>query len=112
MGTSTAWTCRLPAQLAPAAPADCYGTRMGDPSEPAVTAVGATVLGTGGARIGRVDAVFVDYLLVRTAGLLPMDLYLPASEATIEAPDRVRVELGPREAYRRWHRPLKSVTHD
>jgi len=112
MGTSTELTWGLPLQFSPPTPVGCYGTRMGDPSEPVATAVGATVLGAGGRRIGRVDAVFVDYLLVRTAGLLPMDLYLPASEATIEAPDRVRVELDPREAYRRWHRPLKSVTHD
>ena len=34
--------------------------------------------------IGRVDAVFVDYLLVRTSGLLPVDLYVPRPEVTVD----------------------------
>ena len=38
---------------------------------------GATLRGARGRRIGTVDAVFADYLLVRTAGLLPVDLYVP-----------------------------------
>lgn len=91
---------------------DCYGTRMSDPSEPMPVAIGATVIGAAGRRIGRVDAVFVDYLLVRTTGLLPVDLYLPVDQATIEAPDRIRVETNARQAYALWHRPLKSVAHD
>jgi hypothetical protein len=85
---------------------------MSDPSDPMPVAVGATVLGAGGRRIGRVDAVFVDYLLVRTMGLLPMDLYLPVDQVTIEAPDRIRVEVNARKAYAQWHRPLTSVAHD
>lgn len=64
-----------------------------------------------GARIGTVDAVFVDYLLVRTAGLLPVDLYVPRPEVTVK--DGVaRVEVSVSEAYERWHRPLKRAPHD
>lgn len=74
-------------------------------------AVGATVTGTDGARIGRVDAVFVDYLLVRSFGIVPVDIYLPTAAAELSAND-VRVDATPQEAYQRWHRPLKSVAHD
>lgn len=73
--------------------------------------VGATLAGAGGRRIGRVDAVFADYLLVRTAGLLPVDLYVPRVEVAGEG-DRLAVEIGPDEAYARWHRPLKRAPHD
>jgi hypothetical protein len=68
------------------------------------------LVGARGKRIGTVDAVFADYLLVRTAGLLPVDLYVPRTETT-EEPGRVRVDVGAREAYARWHRPLKSAPH-
>ena len=72
---------------------------------------GARVHGRGGARIGTVDAVFADYLLVRTRGLLPVDLYVPRPE--VSATDgTVRVEVTRREAYERWHRPLKRAPHD
>lgn len=72
---------------------------------------GARVLGRGGARIGTVDAVFADYLLVRTRGLLPVDLYVPRHE--VSATDgAVRVDCTAREAYDRWHRPLKRAPHD
>ena len=73
--------------------------------------VGSVLRGRGGRRIGSVDAVFVDYLLVRTAGLLPIDLYVPRSEVSQDgaAP---QVDCTPREAYRRWHRPLKRAPHD
>jgi hypothetical protein len=74
-------------------------------------AIGATVTGTGGVRIGRVDAVFVDYLLVRTYGIVPVDVYLPTAAAELSA-NQVRVDATPEEAYQRWHRPLKSVAHD
>ncbi len=74
-------------------------------------AIGATVTGKGGVRIGRVDAVFVDYLLVRTFGIVPVDIYLPTAEGELGR-DAVRVNLGADEAYERWHRPLKSVSHD
>ncbi len=72
---------------------------------------GARVLGSDGARIGTVDAVFADYLLVRTRGLLPVDLYVPRLE--VSATDGVvRVDCTAREAYDRWHRPLKRAPHD
>lgn len=74
-------------------------------------AVGARVLGRGGRRIGTVDAVFADYLLVRTRGLLPVDLYVPRVE--VDATDGVlRVERTAREAYDHWHRPLKRAPHE
>jgi hypothetical protein len=72
---------------------------------------GATLRGTRGARIGTVDAVFADYLLVRTAGLLPVDLYVPRPEvASVDG--RLTVDCGRDEAYARWHRPLKRAPHD
>jgi hypothetical protein len=73
--------------------------------------VGQPVIGRAGARIGRVDAVFVDYLLVRSAGLLPVDLYVPRSAIAVQD-DAVRVETDASEAYARWHRPLRRVDHD
>jgi hypothetical protein len=73
--------------------------------------IGSRLVGRDGRRIGTVDAVFADYLLVRTAGLLPVDLYVPRSD-TVEEPGRVRVEAGRREAYARWHRPLKRAPHE
>ena len=62
-------------------------------------------------RIGTVDAVYVDYLLVRTAGLLPVDLYVPRTEVTRDG-DRLTVATDRNEAYERWHRPLKRAPHD
>ena len=74
-------------------------------------APGTRLVGRAGARIGTVDAVFADYLLVRTAGLLPVDLYVPRVE--VSATDGVvRVDSSSREAYDRWHRPLKRAPHD
>ncbi|HJP72229.1 MAG TPA: hypothetical protein VJ975_10965 [Candidatus Limnocylindria bacterium] len=73
---------------------------------------GARVTGTRGARIGVVDAVFVDYLLVRTSGLPPVDLYIPTAEVSADGPQNVMVDADRGEAYQRWHRPLKSVSHD
>lgn len=73
--------------------------------------VGATLTGAGGRRLGRVDAVFADYLLVRTAGLLPVDLYVPRVDVS-GGGDRLGVEIGADEAYARWHRPLKRAPHD
>lgn len=66
--------------------------------------------GPGGRRIGVVDAVFADYLLVRTAGVLPVDLYVPRSEVT-HGGERLTVACGRDEAYARWHRPLKRAPH-
>lgn len=73
--------------------------------------VGSELYGAEGRRIGRVDAVFADYLLVRTRGLLPIDLYVPTTEVS-GGSDRLVVEVGPEEAYARWHRPLKRAPHD
>lgn len=72
---------------------------------------GATLRGTRGRRIGTVDAVFADYLLVRTAGLVPVDLYVPRPEVTSED-GRLTVDCDRHEAYERWHRPLKRAPHD
>lgn len=73
--------------------------------------IGAAVRGRGGKRIGTVDAVFADYLLVRTSSLLPIDLYVPRPEVTVVGVDAV-VDADAREAYERWHRPLKRAPHD
>jgi hypothetical protein len=74
-------------------------------------ATGASIVGRGGARIGTVDAVFADYLLVRTAGPLPVDLYVPRTEVTPEG-ERLTVDASRDEAHERWHRPLKRAPHD
>ena len=72
---------------------------------------GATLRGTHGTRIGKVDAVFADYLLVRTPGLLPVDLYVPRPEVESEH-GRLTVDCDRDAAYERWHRPLKRAPHD
>ena len=46
----------------------------------ATRSASAPLLGARGRRIGTVDAVFADYLLVRTASLLPVDLYVPRTD--------------------------------
>lgn len=68
-------------------------------------------MGRGGSRIGTVDAVFIDYLLVRTTGLLPIDLYVPRRDVS-EAGAELSVDCTRDEAYERWHRPLKRAPHD
>jgi hypothetical protein len=75
-------------------------------------AIGARLIGPRGERIGTVDAVFVDYLLVRTGGLLPVDLYVPRGEVTANEGGSLSVAIPPAEAYARWHRPLKRAPHD
>jgi len=72
--------------------------------------VGAQLRGASGRHIGRVDAVFADYLLVRTSGLLPVDLYVPR-DAVAAADGQLRVSVSRDEAYARWHRPLKRAPH-
>ena len=62
--------------------------------------------------LGRVDAVFSDYLLVRTAGLLPVDLYVPIDGIVAADKGRVVLTAVGGEAYDRWHRPLKRAPHD
>ena len=71
--------------------------------------VGTTLRGARGRRIGTVDAVFVDYLLVRTRGLLPVDLYVPRDALADE--EGAAVDCTVAEAYRRWHRPLTRAPH-
>jgi hypothetical protein len=72
---------------------------------------GARLHGRDGTRIGTVDAVFADYVLVRTRGLLPVDLYIPRSELVLANGGQPRVEATPEEAYERWHRPLRRAPH-
>jgi hypothetical protein len=81
-------------------------------AEPA--ARGWQVVDAAGRRIGTVDAVFADYLLVRTSGWLPVDLYVPVTAVrNADEPKSVIVEAADdREAYERWHRPLKKAPHD
>lgn len=74
------------------------------------TRVGAALRGTRGRRIGTVDAIFADYLLVRTSGLLPVDLYVPRTEVRAEG-EHLLVDAARDEAYERWHRPLKRAPH-
>jgi hypothetical protein len=75
---------------------------------------GWAVLDAVGRRIGQVDAVFADYLLVRTRGLLPVDLYVPVTATSAgEQPGTLLVDAPDRDvAYRRWHRPLKRAPHE
>lgn len=71
---------------------------------------GELLRGARGRRIGRVDAVFADYLLVRTGLILPVDLYVPR-DAVQRVDGKLRVELDRRAAYEAWHRPLKRAPH-
>ena len=67
---------------------------------------GAILRGARNARIGTVDAVFADYLLVRTAGLLPVDLYVPRTAVTEDDMLRAALEdvlAGPAGDYIRSH---------
>ena len=82
---------------------------MSDAARPDIRP-GARLRGPGRRAIGTIDAVFADYLLVRTAGLLPVDLYVPRTEVVL-TDGRPSVPIGPREAYERWHRPLKQAPH-
>ena len=80
------------------------------PQEPAP---GWRVVDEGGRLLGTVDAVFVDYLLVRTRGLLPVDLYVPRNATTLAGSETLTVAAGNAdEAYQSWHRPLKQAPHD
>ena len=73
--------------------------------------VGWEVFSRDGHLVGRVEAVFADYLLVRTASLLPVDLYVPSDGIVAAADGRVLVTAEGSQAYERWHRPLKSAPH-
>jgi hypothetical protein len=72
---------------------------------------GDRLLGPRGRGIGRVDAVFADYLLVRAGWILPVDLYVPR-DAVSRSDGALRVELDRKAAYEAWHRPLKRAPHD
>jgi hypothetical protein len=73
---------------------------------------GQRLLGRDGLRIGTVDAVFADYLLVRTSGLLPVDLYIPRPAVTADDQGRAVVDASAEEAYQAWHRPLRRAPHE
>ena len=79
------------------------------PAAPEINA-GEVLRGARGRRIGRVDAVFADYLLVRSGLILPVDLYVPR-DAVQRTDGKLRVELDRRAAYEAWHRPLKRAPH-
>lgn len=83
-------------------------------SEPLTASVrrGQPLRGANRRRIGTVDAVFADYLLVRTRGLLPVDLYVPRSEVSLDERGDPTVSRSSTEAYAAWHRPLKQAPHD
>jgi hypothetical protein len=72
--------------------------------------MGERLVGARRRRIGRVEAVFADYLLVRSGWILPVDLYVPRDAVSREN-GALRVELGRRAAYDAWHRPLKRAPH-
>jgi hypothetical protein len=72
---------------------------------------GWQVFSSDGHLVGGVDAVFADYLLVRTGGLLPVDLYVPNDGIIAADHDRVVLKVAGSEAYARWHRPLKRAPH-
>jgi hypothetical protein len=84
---------------------------MSEEARPLEVKPGDRLLGPRGRRIGRVDAVFADYLLVRTGFILPVDLYVPR-DAVSRSDGKLRVELDRKAAYEAWHRPLKRAPHD
>jgi hypothetical protein len=73
---------------------------------------GWRAFGSEGQLIGSVDAVFADYLLVRTSSILPVDLYVPRDALVGGANGRVILRARASEAYERWHRPLKRAPHE
>ena len=85
-------------------------TELGERGREAVTR-GWRAFGSEGRLIGQVDAVFADYLLVRTSGLLPVDLYVPNDAILGASRGRVILRALASEAYGRWHRPLKRAPH-
>jgi len=48
---------------------------------------------------------------VRTASLLPVDLYVPVDGIIAAQGGRVILAVFGHEAYDRWHRPLKHAPH-
>jgi hypothetical protein len=84
---------------------------MSEEVHPLQVKPGDRLLSPRGRRIGRVDAVFADYLLVRTGLILPVDLYVPR-DAVSSSDGKLRVDLDRKAAYEAWHRPLKRAPHD
>ena len=84
---------------------------MNQPGDTAEIRRGDRLFGSRGKMIGRVDAVFADYLLVRAGWILPVDLYVPRDAVSRDG-TALRVELDRRAAYNAWHRPLKRAPHD
>ncbi|TMB56245.1 MAG: hypothetical protein E6J47_05485 [Chloroflexi bacterium] len=84
---------------------------MSEPGPIVDARTGQSLVGAGGRRIGRVEGVFADYLLVRTGGLLPVDLYVPRREVEAGSGEVLRVALTKAAAYDAWHRPLKQAPH-
>lgn len=84
---------------------------MNEPASVAEAKPGDWLLGGRGKRIGRVDAVFADYLLVRAGRILPVDLFVPRNAVSQDGAT-LRVELDRSAAYAAWHRPLKRAPHD
>ena len=76
-----------------------------------VPIVGRALIGSDGRRIGRVEAAFADYLLVRTPAPVPIDLYVPRPSLTDDG-GALRADCTPAEARRRWHRPLRRAPHE
>jgi hypothetical protein len=70
--------------------------------------VGTPLLAQRGRRIGTVDAVFAITSCVRTASLLPSTCTSPRRDVLEDG--RLRVSVGRREAYERWHRPIEEGT--
>ena len=78
------------------------GEPMSETAPPPTPRRGQKLLATDGRRIGTVDAVFADYLLVRTSGLLPVDLYVPRNEVELPIPRAgCMVGKSSHDAYRR-----------
>jgi hypothetical protein len=83
---------------------------MSEPDAMVEASPGDRLLGPRGRAIGRVDAVFADYLLVRAGRILPVDLYVPRDAVSRDG-GALRVELDRSGAYDAWHRPLKRAPH-
>ena len=83
---------------------------MSEPDAVVEAKPGDRLIGPRGKVIGRVDAVFADYLLVRAGRILPVDLYVPRDAVSRDGGE-LWVELDRSAAYEAWHRPLKRAPH-
>jgi hypothetical protein len=84
---------------------------VNDAQAPVTARVGDRLVGGDRRRIGRVDAVFADYLLIRTNGLLPVDLFVPLAAVSRSSSGVLATEENRASAYQAWHRPLKRAPH-